>query len=141
MEGLRAYARWLDCQDQLPDFTPPPEGDYYKHPAMAIQNETPSFPHLVKHSCYNGYYLPCDFTTVVEVEPYLIFGTWPAHREVASAPRLLQELDRLQKELQWPENYIWTDGDPMAQVKYGYLQLRKAAELSCQHDLPIIFWA
>ena len=56
-------------------------------------------------------------------------------------PRLLRELDRLQQELQVPEDYTWTDSDLMAQVKYGYLQLRKVAELSCQHGLPIIFWA
>jgi len=141
MEGLRAYARWLDCRNQLPEFEPPPEGDYYKHPAMAIKNESPSFPHLVNHSCYNGYYLPCNFANVVDVEPYLIFGTWPAHREVGSAPRLLNELDRIQVELKAPENYVWAQGDPLAEVKYGYMQLRRAAELSCHHGLPIIFWA
>ena len=31
-------------------------------------------------------------------------------------------------------------GDPLVAVKAAYLQLRRAAELSCRHGLPIIFW-
>ena len=140
IEGLRAYARWLDCRKQFPEFGQPPEGNYYKHPVMAIQIAKPSFPHLINHSCYNGYFLPCEFETVVEVEPYMIFGTWPATRQVGSSFRLLHELEPLNRDLKSPNDYIWANDDPMAPVKYGYSQLRTVAELSCQHGLPIIFW-
>src|SRR5688572_1925333 len=36
-EALRAYAKWLDFRDRLPTFDPPPEDNYYKHPAMTIE--------------------------------------------------------------------------------------------------------
>lgn len=140
MEALRAYARWLDCVDQMPEFTPPPEGDYYKHPVMELEIERPSCPHLVGHDCHNGYFLPCEFARLVEVEPYLIFGHWPASRSVGSSVRLRRELDSVQERLGVAEGHDDPPDGPLAAVKTAYLQLRKAAELSCRHGLPIIFW-
>ena len=139
-EALRAYAIWLDCRDQFPEFLSPPKGNYYEHPVMGVEVSNPSCPHLVGHDCYNGYFLPCEFERLAEVEPYLIFGHWPASRSVGSSPRLLRELDLVQEELQVPDSYEWTKDDPLAAVKTAYLQLREIAVLSCHHSLPIIFW-
>jgi hypothetical protein len=139
-EALRAFAKWLDCRDQFTEFGPPPQGDYYKHPVMAAEVSRLSCPHLVEHDCYNGYYLPCEFERVTQVEPYLIFGEWPASKSVGSTPRLLRELDLVQAQLQVPDGYDYPADDPLVEVKAAYLQLREVAQLSCQHGLPIIFW-
>jgi hypothetical protein len=139
-ESLQAYARWLDCRERFPEFDPPPEGDYYKHPTLAAEVSQLSCPHLVEHDCYSGYYLPCEFERLVEVEPYKLFGQWPASRAVGSSPRLLRELDFVQAALQVPEGYAYPAEDPLVAVKAAYLQLQEIAELSCQHGLPIIFW-
>ncbi len=139
-EPLRAYAKWLDCRSEFPTFVPPPEGDYYKHPVMVAEVGQPSCPHLVEHNCYSGYYLPCEFERLVEVEPYLIFGQWPASRSVGSAPRLLRELESVQAELRVQAGYEYPAGDPLGAVKAAYLQLREVADLSCRHELPVIFW-
>jgi hypothetical protein len=139
-EPLRAYAKWLDCQEQFRKFEQPPEGDYYKHPVMALEVGRLSCPHLVEHDCYSGYYLPCEFERMVKVEPYLIFGRWPASRAVGSSPRLFRELKFVQAALQVAEGYDYPADDPLAAVKTAYLQLRDVAELSCKQGLPIIFW-
>lgn len=139
-EPLRAYAKWLDYRDRFPKFGAPPEGDYYKHPVMAAKVGRLSCPHLVGHDCYNGYYLACEFERLAEVEPYLIFGQWPASRSVGSAPRLMRELESVQAELRVPDGYEYPADDPLVAVKAAYLQLREIAELSCRHGLPIIFW-
>jgi hypothetical protein len=139
-EPLRAYAKWLDCRDRVPKFEPPPEGDYYKHPAMTAEVSRLSCPHLVQHDLYNGYYLPCEFERMVDVEPYMIFGKWPASRPVGSAPRLLRELEVVQAKLRVPGGYDYPKDDSLLQVKRAYLQLCEVAELSCRHRLPVIFW-
>jgi hypothetical protein len=139
-EPLRAYAKWLDCRSEFPAFEPTPEGDYYKHPVMAAKVRRLSCPHLVEHDCYSGYYLPCEFERLVRVEPYLIFGQWPASRSVGSARRLLRELESVQAELGVQAKYECPDGDPLGAVKTSYLQLREVADLSCRHELPVIFW-
>jgi hypothetical protein len=139
-EGLRTYARWLDCRDEFPEFGPAPEGNYYKHQVWRAKVEQLSCPHLVGHDCYSGYYLPCEFDTIVNVEPYMIFGRWPASRTVGSTPRLVRELEKVYSELRVPNDYGYPQDDPLIFVKAAYLQLRHAAELSLQHGLPIIFW-
>ncbi|QDT56416.1 hypothetical protein Pan44_44700 [Caulifigura coniformis] len=138
-EALRAYARWLDCRDRIPRFDAPPERDYYKHPVMKEQISNPGCPHLVGHSCFSGYYLPVDFEKVVQVEPYLILGYYPATHAVGSSPRLMKELDRIQVDLQAPADQRLDASDPLVDVKVAYLQLRDIAELSCRHGLPVIF--
>jgi hypothetical protein len=138
-EPLRAYAKWLDCRDRFPEFGPAPEGDH-KHPVMAAEVGRLSCPHLVGHDCYSGYYLPCEFERLAEVEPYLIFGQWPASRSVGSSPRLLRELEIVQLELQVADDVEYSADDPLWVVKEAYLQLRQVADLSCRHGLPVIFW-
>ncbi len=140
MIALQAYAKWLDCRDRHSMFEAPPEGDYHRHPILSENVDHLSCPHLVGHDCYNGYFLPCDFEKLVDVEPYLIFNQFPATRSVGSSPRLIRELDFVQVTLQVPEDYEYPGEDPLFDVKAAYLQLRAVAELSCRHGLPIIFW-
>ena len=137
---IRAYATWLDCRDRLAEFTTPPDDDYYKHPALEQEVEKLSCPHLVQHGLYSGYFLPCDFEVMGDVEPYKIFGQWPASHSVGSSPRLLRELDFVQEHLQVPDGDEYDQADPLSRVKEDYAQLREIAELSVRHGLPIIFW-
>jgi hypothetical protein len=106
---------------------------------MAAEVVRLSCPHLVGHDCFNGYYLPCEFERLVEVEPYTDFGQWPTFRSVGSSSRLLRELKLVQVELRVPDDYECPVDDPLVSVKAAYLQLRKVAELSCRHGLPVIF--
>lgn len=139
-ETLRAYARWLDCRDQLPEFEAPLEGNYYEHPVLKIQVDRLSCPHLVEHNCHSGYFLPCDFEQMAKVEPYLLFGNWPMHRPVGSSPQLLRDLDIVRSTLPSLEVDMPAVDGPIAHVKAAYTQLREVAELSCRKGLPIIFW-
>jgi hypothetical protein len=140
MEALRAYAMWLDCRRQLPEFGPAPGGDYYRHPALSLGVEPRSCPHVVEHDCFNGYYLPSEFPRITHVEPYKMLGEWPTAQSVGSSVRLREELNLVQERLQVPEGYDFPQDDPLIAVKAAYLQMRKIAELSCRHGLPIIFW-
>ncbi len=140
MESLRAYARWLDHRDHLPEFERPPEENYYKHPAMGLECERfLSCPQLVGHDCFSGYFLPCEFERLAQVEPYLIFGHWPASRSAGSSLRLRRELAFVADHL-FPESDNAPEDDPLVKVRAAFLQFKEAAELSCQHGLPIIFW-
>ncbi len=138
--SIRAYASWLDCRDRLPGFTPPPENDYSKHEAFQQEIARPTCPQLVQHGLYNGYFLPCDFEVMGDVEPYKIMGQWPASHPVGSTARLLVELDFVQEHLQVSDDYEYDEDDALRSVKEDYIQLRKAAELSIHYGLPIIFW-
>jgi hypothetical protein len=140
MTPLKAYAHWLDCREKMPGFDPPSDHDYDRHPVFSIEINRTSFPQLIEHDCYNGYFLPVEFSSVVEAEPYLIFGNWPATRSVGSSPMLRRELDRMQEDLQVPEPYDYSQDDPLIAVRAAYLTIRKAVDLSCQHGLPMIFW-
>jgi hypothetical protein len=139
MGSLRAFARWLDLRDQFQSFDAPPKRDFYKHPVMKVKRSW-SFPHLVRHCCYNGYFLPCDFETPTEVEPYLIFGQWPANRNVASSVRLRDELRRIRPEFDALTSSMPSREPHLEHVGEALAQLEKVARISCEENLPIIFW-
>jgi hypothetical protein len=155
-EDLRAYAKWLDYRDRIPEFTAPEDRDFYKHEVWGLKDVANlSCPHLVKHDCYSGYFLPCDFRQIAEVEPYEAFGQ-SFKRPVGSSFQLRQELDLISKHLQlnvreWyddksaHEGFVEINGrshiaDPHYYVKWGFAVLQEASKLSCEHGLPIIFW-
>ena len=139
MESLRAFARWLDLRDQFQTFDAPPKQDFYKHPVMKIQGKW-SYPHLVEHCCYNGYFLPCDFATSTQVEPYLIFGHFPANRNVASSVRLQNELGRIRSEFEALTSSMPSLEPHLERVGEALAQLEEVARISSEHRLPIIFW-
>lgn len=141
MEPLRAYAMWLDHRDRLPEFEPPPEGNFANHPALAQESDRPlTYPHLVGHDCFSGYFFPCDFPRITEVEPYLILGTWPASRYVGSSERLRRELTAIAGHLPAPSGEPTPDDSPLIAVRTAFRQLRNVVELSCRYELPIVFW-
>lgn len=139
-EALRAYARWIDCRDQFREFESPPEGNYYKHPVLAIKVEKLSCPQLVEHNCHSGYFLPCEFERMAMVEKYLLFDKWPMFRPVGSSPRLLRELEHVQSVLSAQSGGLPSAESPLTAVRNACDQLREIAELSCRNGLPIIFW-
>jgi hypothetical protein len=139
-EILRAYAKWLDYRDLLPTFDPPPEDDYHKHPVMTDNLARPlTYPQLVAHSCYSGYFIPTDLERVVYVERYTIWDTWRFKRSVGSSLRLLADLEQLGQVLEVDEHYQWTQGDPLAPVKAAFAQLFEIAKISRKMNLPIVF--
>lgn len=52
----------------------------------------------------------------------------------------MAELDFVQERLRVAHSYAYPPDDPLRAVKAAYIQLRKAAEQSRQHELPFIFW-
>ena len=138
---LKAYAQWLDFRDRFPVFEPPPDDGYAEHPVWKVDYENVSLiscPHLIGHSFFSGYLLPCEFDRPVEAEPYLIFNHWPASHSVGSSPRLLRELEGIAVHL-GPTEEI-PDDDPLFPVKIAFRQLKKVVLLSCRHGLPVILW-
>ena len=125
MEALRAYARWLDCRDQLGRFDPAPSGNYYQHPVWQTPLVQLTCPHLVGHDCYNGYYLASDFDRIIQVEPYRVFGAWPATRSVGSSVRLLRELGLLQEHLAVDDDYEFPQHDLLLPVKRAFFSCGK----------------
>jgi len=155
-EDLRAYAKWLDYRDEIPDFTAPEDRDFYKHPVWKLSDvDKMSCPHLVKHDCYSGYFLPCDFPRIVEVEGYESFGQ-SFKRHVGSSFQLRRELELINQYLQLNVEQWYNDtsthsehvtingrshvADPLYYVKWCYAVLQEASKLSCERGLPIIFW-
>ncbi len=156
-EDLRAYAKWLDYRDRIPDFTAPEDRDFYKHAVWTLNDNIQlSCPQLVNHNCYSGYFLPCDFQQTVEVEPFEIFGS-PFKRSVGSSLRLREELKLINQHLklnvqEWCDDksahttFVKINGrsyaaDPFYYIKWGFAVLQEASELSCERGLPIIFWS
>jgi len=140
-ESLRAFAKWLDYRDLFPTFEPPPENNYYKHPVMSDELKRPlTYPQVVDHSCYTGYYVPAEVERVVYVEPFTSWGGFIFKHSVGSSHRLLSELERLAQVLGADEHYEWVEGDPLADVKAAFAQLLEVAKISRQQDLPITFY-
>jgi hypothetical protein len=139
-ESLRAFARWLDYRDIYPTFDPAHAGNYYNHPVMTGTPTRPlTYPQVVYHSCYSGYYLPAEIERVLYVEPHTSFGEFAFWHSVGSSQRLLGELDQLARVVNCDEHYQWIDGDPLAEVKEAFAQLYAVAKISQQSDLPIVF--
>jgi hypothetical protein len=105
----------------MPQFVIPEDGDYYKHPVLECGIERPTCPHLIEHDCYSGYFLPCDFELMAEVEPYQLYDNWSFSKPVGSSFRLIRELKFVQSELKVPDDYLFSDDDPLSPVKTAFL--------------------
>ena len=95
---------------------------------------------LIHHSCYSGYYLPVDLERVVYVEPGFLGGGFPVKNSVGSSIRLLSELKQLSRILEVEGDYQWDEGDPLTAVKAPFSQLYVITRISCEKNLPIVFY-
>ena len=140
-ESLRAFAKWLDYRDMLPTFDLPPEGNYYNHPVVSAEPPRPlTYPQIVEHSCYSGYYIPTDLERIVYVEPYSSWGGVMFKHSVGSSIRLLKELGQLSGVLGITTEYEWQETDPLNEVKASFAQLYEVAKISVATNLPIVFY-
>lgn len=139
-KGVRTYAHWLDVRDQMPVFEPPPEDNYYNHPANSLSPKgKPTYPQLVDHDCFCGYFVPAEMEPVIDIpEKHRFIPNFV--RSVGSSIRLLDELRRLSEVLGVGLEYTWSQDDPLREIKEPFAQLYRIATLSCAHALPIIFW-
>jgi hypothetical protein len=154
-EALRAYALWLDHSDKLAKFDAPEDGDYYKHPIWQMsKGESKRCPQLAAHDCFGGYFLPCDFRQVVQVEPYEI-RIFKFSNSVGSTLKLLEELKVVGEHLEIDgESCLENDAktitfkrvdnldvasDELFYVKFAFALLQRAAKLSHENNIPIIF--
>jgi len=142
---LRAYAKWLDYQDFIPDWNADPAKPFEEHPVFksSLPDRSPSFPLIVRGDFWYGYFLPCDFDTLVPVEKMLLGGWCEQWRLAGSSVALRAELMRLNETLRVPTGPEWKSqprpGDPWFAPRYVWDQLTIMSELSCTHGLPIIF--
>jgi hypothetical protein len=138
--ALQAYARWVDLKDVLPEFDPPPEGGFYRHPALLWQEEAREFrfPHLLSHNLVSGYLLPCAFDEVFQVEPHEGWGHHVLTRSLGSSVALAKELEALQHQLPLPGMVLHDES--LNQVREAHGLLKQTLDLSIRHGLPVIFW-
>ncbi|MEI6234666.1 MAG: hypothetical protein WCT04_16545 [Planctomycetota bacterium] len=136
---LKLFARWLNCRDQLPEFSPPENGNYDNHPAANLKPSKPYLcPQLIKHDCWAGYLLPNEFEAVTQVEPYMMAGKFLTTRSVGSSVRVWKELAIIQEHFQVPDDYA--GGHPLNLIFNAHQQMKTVTELSIRHQLPVIFF-
>lgn len=138
-QALQAYAKWLDLTDLFPAFSDPPENNFYKHPAM-LWNEGARefrFSHVIDHNLNTGYYLPCRFDRVIEVEPFESWGGRVFLHSLGSTYTLADQLELMGALL--PSK---TDVSEKSHelIHAGFDLLKTASAKSIEHRLPIIFW-
>lgn len=128
-----------------------------RHYASQLVGENPdlNLSHVIHHRDRDAYYIPVDFPLPMAVQD-------PSSRDhipVGSSLRLLAELDEINTFIQVEKTfklhkmvdfldatgdalgkYQSTFGtDPTFWIKFGFVVLRKLAEKSVEHKLPIIF--
>lgn len=140
MDGLRAYATWLDYGDKLPDFQ---LREYDRHPVWRLHknlHRPATFPHLAQHGLSHGYFLPCDFVKPVIVQTLRI-GSFSLPVHACSAVRLAAELEAINDLLRVPDPFPHAEwaNHPYYSIFTAFDQLRTVARLSREHRLPIIF--
>ena len=134
------YVWWLDRRDLMPEFPHRKSDEEKRNFYGTARDRASTFPHLAVVPFHSGYVLPCDFGRPIDVEPYMIFNTWPAAWKVVSAARLRVEIARVNETLNASADYQWTEGDPVGDVKVVFNRIREIVDLSCRHGLPAIFW-
>jgi hypothetical protein len=141
-EGLRVYAKWLDFRDEFPSFESPPDRNFYEHPVYKLKtgDRELTFGHLVRHCCYNGYLVPCEFEQVLYLEPHQVYH-WTFHNSFGSTVAISRELRQLEAFIRSRE----TGEKPVPDEAWNYIQagfdsLNLLAQKSLEHKLPIIFY-
>jgi len=142
LNPLLAYEAWLSCKDLMPAFEADVSKPWNSHPALRLRHEhgrQSLCPHLIA-AAGSGVFLPCDFATPVVIRTVQI-RKWTFTIMAGSSIRLAAELDRLNQSLKTPDPFVWEEhkSNPLVQVYEGYLEIRKAVELSVKHGLPMIY--
>ena len=140
-EALRAYAKWLDLKDQIPAFEDPPDNNFYKHPALKWEGASRQFrySHIIDHSCYSGYYVPCHFDRVVYVDAYQAYGRFTFQRSFGSSYTLSDQLCSLEREIPQENDPGMSESSQRA-IAAGFKTLKELCGHSLSHKLPIVFW-
>lgn len=139
---MRAFAAWHDHRDELPEFTNPPDENYYNHPVWKLSKPAKRrFPTLVEHSLHTGYLLPLPFEGVYRVEPFKIRNHWEFFHFVASSEAILREAtDFLEFLSTIPAAHEQTSGPvPFDMIRWYAEELQHMCRLSLEHRLPVIF--
>lgn len=138
-QALQAYAKWLDLTDVFPSFSEPPENNFYKHPAILWNDGQRDFrfSHIIDHSLHNGYYLPCRFEKVVQIEPFESWGGRVFYHCLGSTYLLAQQLELISALLPSKSDVSEPAHDL---IHSGFHLLKRASAKSIEHQLPIIFW-
>jgi hypothetical protein len=141
-ETLRAFAAWHDHRDELPEFTSPPEQDYWKHPVWKLPGPaTRRFPTLVGHTLHTGYLFPVPFEGSYKVEPFKIMDRWEYFHHVASSQTILREAtDFLAFLATIPAANQAEQGPiPFRDIRWYAEELQRMCSLSMEHRVPVIF--
>jgi hypothetical protein len=135
---LKAFAQWIDIEDLIPEWPGGTLDDVWTQHRERMMRTKWSYPLLVEFDCWSGHLLPMDFPGIVEVQETVQGRSFV--RKVASAPALLQELERLNEHLGVPEDWVYSDhyGHRLAPMNCFH-QLRKILRLSVKHSLPVMF--
>ena len=138
-EGFRCFAKWLDVRDHFERLDDPPENNFYKHPVFEHETDDSKlrFSHIINHSCYSGYFLPCEFDRIVRVEPHQV-ARWTFYNTVGSTQTLAKELDEIEPEASANSEYMSESTAGLVQA--GFDTLRDLSDASLKHNLPIVFW-
>lgn len=146
LEAATTYANWLSHQEKYPVFEVPDPDDFEAHPVWDLVDDQSStnYPHLALHDHYIGYYLPCEFSRLLHMPTG--YDGYPNQRSIGSSYRLRDELKEVGAtlELEWQSGVGLVDDreerdEVLSEVVTALTQLSRAAEASCEHQLPIIF--
>jgi hypothetical protein len=140
---LKAFAAWHDHREELPEFLPAPELQYYKHPVRRLPKPAKRrFPILAEHSLYAGYLIPVPFEGIHLVEPYKSWRDLEFFHDVASTQTVMRELaDLLAFMATVPEVREEQHGTiPVAHARWYAEELQRMCALSIEHRLPVIFY-
>ena len=140
---LQAFAAWYDHRNELPEFLPAPELQYYKHPVRSLPKPVKRrFPTLAGHSLYIGYLIPVPFEGIHLVEPFKSWGDMEFFHDVASTQTMMRELaDLLEFMATVPEVREEQHGSvPVADARWYAEELQRMCVLSIEHHVPVIFY-
>lgn len=164
LQRYAAYLQWVGSPPVAPVPEDAPIEDLYEDPYLlryweAMQEEDAGrtaewdFRHLLWTGAAATFYLPLDFPEplLLEEEPDIAQDEGePDHYSVGSAPRLLQELARINLWLQVPGDYgdlgaeaawaIYEDTcDPWHLTKWAWVVLHWMARQACDRKLTMYF--
>ena len=141
LEAARTYALWLSHTDAIPVFESPTD-KFYSHAAWDHYDdfESMEYPQIVLHDMFDGYFLPCDFPSLLKME------LDDDERSLGSSFRLREELKAVGETVgpKWKSGVGLVGGEEghgeaLVCAADALMQLSLAAEASCKNGLPIIF--